>query len=307
MPTSALPPSTAALPPLAAVRVFESVARHLSFTKAAAELGMTQAAVSYQIKVLEDRIGVPLFLRRPRQVELTEAGQRFAPQITQAFALISEAYATLRNVADGTLVISTLQTFASNWLARRLGSFQMKNPSLAVRLHTDGRMVDFSREEVDIGIRSGGGNWPGLVRHQLMRAEFTPMLSPALAASSGVKEPADLLKLSVLDPSDPWWETWFAAAGVTETGLARRPGTSMGSQASEANAAVAGQGVAILTPAFVAEELADGRLIQPFELLATDGNAYWLVYPESRRNAPKIRAFRDWLLAEVARSAGTVG
>jgi LysR family glycine cleavage system transcriptional activator len=295
------------LPPLAALRVFESAARHLSFTRAAAELGMTQAAVSYQIKLLEERIGMPLFLRRPRQVALTEAGRRLAPQVSEAFALISEAYASVRNVAEGTLVISTLQTFTSNWLARRLGSFQMKHPSLAVRLQTESHMVDFSREEVDIGIRSGSGNWPGLVRHLLLRAEFTPMLSPALAASvGGIKEPADLLRLPVLDPRDPWWEAWFAAAGVAETGLSQRPGTSMGSQASEANAAAAGQGVAILTPAFVAEELADGRLIQPFELLARDGNAYWLVYPESRRNVPKIRAFRDWLLAEVARSAGAV-
>jgi LysR family glycine cleavage system transcriptional activator len=303
MPTSALPPSTAALPPLAAIRVFESAARHLSFTKAAEELGMTQAAVSYQIKVLEDRIGVPLFLRRPRQVVLTEAGQRFAPQVSQAFALIGEAYAALRNAADGTLVISTLQTFASNWLARRLGSFQMKNPSLAVRLHTDGRMVDFSREEVDIGIRSGGGNWPGLVRHLLFRAEFTPMLSPGLLESiGGANEPADLLRLPILDPRDPWWEAWFTAAGVRDTGLSQRTGTSMGSQASEANAAIAGQGVAILTPAFVATELAEGRLIQPFDLVSDDGHSYWLVYPEARRNVPKIRAFRDWLLAEVAQS-----
>jgi LysR family transcriptional regulator, glycine cleavage system transcriptional activator len=291
------------LPPLAALRVFESAARHLSFTRAAAELGMTQAAVSYQIKLLENRIGVPLFLRRPRQVVLTETGQRFAPQVSEAFALISDAYAIVRNAAEGTLVISTLQTFASNWLARRLGSFQLKHPSLAVRLETQSRMVDFSREEVDVGIRSGGGNWPGLVLHELFRADFTPMLSPALAASNGgLREPADLLRLPILDPRDPWWETWFAAAGITDTGLAQRPGTSLGSQASEANAAVAGQGVAILTPAFVAAELADHRLIQPFELVCNDGHAFWLAYPESRRNAPKIRAFRDWLLAEVARS-----
>src|SRR4051812_40587384 len=108
----------------------ESAARHLSFTKAAAELGMTQAAVSYQIKLLEDRVGVPLFLRRPRQVVLTEAGQRFAPEVTQAFTQLAEAYAAVRNVAEGTLVISTIQTFASNWLARHLGSFQMRHPSL---------------------------------------------------------------------------------------------------------------------------------------------------------------------------------
>jgi LysR family transcriptional regulator, glycine cleavage system transcriptional activator len=294
---------TPSLPPLAAVRVFEAAARNLSFTKAAAELGMTQAAVSYQIKLLEERIGVLLFLRQPRQVVLTEAGQRFAPRVTEAFQLIGEAYQSIRNVAEGTLVISTIQTFGSNWLARHLGSFQMRNPALAVRLQTEGHLVDFSREDVDVGIRSGVGNWPGLASHLLFRSYFTPMFSPRLAgAVGGMKSPADLLKLPILDPRDPWWNIWFAAAGVTETDLAQRPNTSMGSQASEANAAMAGQGVAILTPAFVATELADGRLIQPFDLVCSDGNAYWLVYPEGRRNAPKVRVFRDWLLAEVAQS-----
>lgn len=293
------------LPPLAALRVFESAARLLSFTRAAAELGMTQAAVSYQIKLLEERVGMPLFLRQPRQVALTEAGQRFAPRVSEAFALISEAYAGVRNAAQGTLVISTIQTFGSNWLARHLGSFQMKHASLAVRVQTDSHLVDFSREEVDVGIRSGRGEWPGLATHLLFRASFTPMLSPKLATSvGGVTQPSDLLKLTILDPHDPWWIIWFAAAGVTDTGLSARAGTSMGSQASEANAAVAGQGVAILTPALVAAELADGRLVQPFDLHADDGHAYWLVYPEARRNVPKIRAFRDWLLGEMAASLG---
>ena len=178
----------------AAIRAFEAAARHASFTKAAEELGMTQAAVSYQIKVLEERVGVPLFLRRPRQVVLTEAGRRLAPAVTEAFALMSEAYAAVRTGAQGTLVISTIQTFGSNWLARHLGSFQIAHPSIAVRLDTSSHMVDFAREEVDVGIRSGGGKWPGLAVHMLFRADFTPMLSPKLADSiGGVKEPADLL------------------------------------------------------------------------------------------------------------------
>jgi LysR family glycine cleavage system transcriptional activator len=295
------------LPPLAAVRAFESVARHLSFTKAAAELGMTQAAVSYQIKLLEERVGVPLFLRRPRQIVLTETGQRFAPAVTEAFALLANAYAAVRNAADGTLFISTIQTFASNWLARHLGSFQMRHPSLAVRLETQSRLVDFAREDVDVGIRSGGGTWPGLESHMLFPADFTPMLSPRLAESiGGVKEPADILRLPILDPRDPWWAQWFATAGVEVHDLAQRPGSSMGSQASEGSAAMAAQGVAILTPALFAAELADGRLIQPFDILGNDGHSYWLVYPEGRRNVLKIRAFREWLLAEIAASVGKV-
>jgi LysR family glycine cleavage system transcriptional activator len=289
------------LPPLQAIRVFEAVARHLSFTKAAGELGMTQAAASYQIKLLEERVGGPLFLRRPRQIVLTEAGQRMAPAVSEAFALLGGAYAAARTGADGVLCVSTLLTFASNWLAQHLGSFQVAHPSLAVRLDTSNRVVDFTREDIDIAIRSGGGNWPGVEVHKLFNADFTPMLSPKLAASiGGVKEPADLLRLPILDPGDIWWRDWFIAAGLPVEELAKRPGSSMGAQAYEANAAIAGQGVAIVTGALFKAELADGRLIQPFDLVGDDGHAYWLVYPTGRRNVPKIRAFREWILAEIA-------
>ncbi|MBZ9762585.1 transcriptional regulator GcvA [Mesorhizobium sp. CA8] len=294
-------PQLAPLPPLQAIRVFEAVARHLSFTKAAQELGMTQAAASYQIKLLEERIGAPLFLRRPRQIELTEPGQRLAPAVSEAFSILGQAYAAARGGADGLLCVTTVLTFASNWLAQHLGSFQLAHPAIAVRLDTSSRLTDFAREDVDLAIRSGGGKWPGLEAHKLLDADFTPMLSPKLAASiGGVKEPADLLRLPILDPGDIWWSQWFEAAGVTGHDLAKRPGSSMGAQAYEANAAMAGHGVAILTRALFKNELADGRLIQPFDLVGDDGHAYWLVYPTARRNVPKIRAFRDWILAEIA-------
>lgn len=293
------------LPPLAAVRVFDAVARHLSFTRAAAELGMTQAAVSYQIKILEERVGTPLFLRRPRQIALTETGQRMAPKVAEAFTLLGEAYAGARGEAQGVLSISTVVTFAANWLARRIGSFQLAQPTLAVRINTADTLLDFGRDDVDVGIRSGGGQWPGLTADWLMKADFTPMLSPALADSiGGVKEPADLLRLPIIDPADPWWPQWLAAAGVPIDSLPGGPDSRMGSQAYEGIAAVAGQGVAILTRSFFLNDLAEGRLIQPFDLVGDDGHAYWLVYSTARRNVPKIRAFREWLLAEVKTSIG---
>ncbi|TIW72156.1 MAG: LysR family transcriptional regulator, partial [Mesorhizobium sp.] len=239
--------------------------------------------------------------RKPKQIVLTEAGQRLAPAVSEAFALLSGAYAAARGGADGVRCVSTLLTFASNWLARHLGSFQVAHPSLAVRLDTSNRLVDFAREDIDIAIRSGGGTWPGVEVHRLFNADFTPVLSPELAASiGGVREPADLLRLPILDPGDIWWRDWFTAAGLPVEELARRPNTSMGAQAYEANAAIAGQGVAIVTRALFKAELADGRLIQPFDLVGDDGHAYWLVYPTARRNVPKIRAFRDWILAEIA-------
>ena len=143
------------LPPLNALRAFEAVARSLSFTKAAAELGMTQAAVSYQIKLLEERLGAPLFLRHPRAVALTEAGQWLAPRTTEAFDILRDAYERFAEREQQTLTVNTMHTFAAQWLSPRLGRFQLRHPKIAVRMETTTRLVDFAREEVDVVIRSG--------------------------------------------------------------------------------------------------------------------------------------------------------
>lgn len=291
------------LPPLAAIRCFEAAARHLSFTRAAEELGMTQAAVSYQIKLLEERCG-PLFLRRPRGVALTEAGRRLAPAVTEAFTALRAAFEDVGRAAEGVLVISAVNTFASNWLVPRLGAFQFAHPTIAVKLEVSGRLVDFTREEVDVGIRSGVGPWPGLVAHRLQPVAYTPMLSPRLLERAGpLTSPADLLKLPLVDPQDVWWARWFAAAGVDAADLDRRPDLRVGTQQLGAGVAMAGQGVAVLSPMLFREEIAGGRLVQPFPLVHHAGESYWLVYPEIRRRSPKIRAFRDWLLDAVAASA----
>ena len=295
------------LPPLAAIRAFEAAARLLSFTRAAEELAMTQAAVSYQIKVLEERVGAPLFLRKPRQVELTEPGRVLAAASTEAFRILAESFEQARTGGQGTLSISTIPTFAANWLALRLGSFQIAHPSIAVRLETSDRMVDLALDNIDIGIRTGySSQWPGLTSHRLFLADFTPLLSPALAATiGGVKEPADLLRLPLVDAGDPWWAMWFELSGIdARADLAARPGSQLGSQAFIGRAAVAGAGVAILTRAMFAAELTAGSLIQPFDIVGSDGHAYWLVYREARRNVPKIRAFRDWMLKEVGATTG---
>lgn len=282
--------------PLNALKVFEAAARHLSFTRAGEELGMTQAAVSYQIKLLEDNVGEPLFLRRPRQVALSQAGERLAPKVSEAFTMLADAIASLRDQSEGRLTIHTTATFASHWLAHHIGTFQLENPGIAVRLETSQQVVDFSRAEGDVAIRSGKGVWPGMRTHFLMKSHFTPMLSPALAETiGGVKEPSDLLKLRIIDPEDVWWPVWFAAAGLPEVDLEGHPSSQFGAQYFHAAAAIAGQGVAILRPEFYADDVALGRLYQPFDLLATDGSDYWLAYPEGRRNARQIRAFRDFM------------
>lgn len=291
------------LPPLSAIRVFEAAARHLSFTRAAAELRMTQAAVSYQIKLLEERLGASLFLRRPREVVLTEAGRRLAPGTSDAFDVLRETYARFAQAEEATLIVNTMHTFAAQWLAPRLGVFQLAHPEIAVRLETTSRVVDFAREEVDVVVRAGLGKWPGLVAHKLLDVLFTPMLSPKLAASiGGVREPADILKLPLLDSKDPWWISWFKANGLPLEVLDRQNSPSLNMQTLDAEAAMSGLGVTLLTPAYFQRELADGRLIQPFDLVLDEGNDYWLAYPEARRNVPKIKAFRDWIVAEAAKA-----
>lgn len=288
-----------ALPPLTAIRAFEAVARHLSFTRAAAELGMTQAAVSYQIRILEERVGAPLFLRKPRQIALSDTGARLAPDVSAAFDILRNAFATSRGQVDGLLSITTVPTFASQWLAQNLGLFQIAHPDIAVRLDSSSDMRDMVHEEFDIAIRTlPGPPGGGLASHLLIKADFTPLLSPSLAEGvGGISKPHDLLQLPILDPQDDWLTQWFAAAGVPGYTAQGRPMSTMGLQNLLGTAAMAGRGVAMLTPGFFRDEIASGRLLQPFDLLATDGRAYYLVYPESRRTAPKVRAFRDWIIA----------
>ena len=292
------------IPPLAALRAFEAVARHLSFTRAAEELGMTQAAVSYQIRLLEERLGTPLFLRKPREVVLTETGALFARPTVDAFEILREAYADPSADSVSTLSISTVPTFAGAWLSPRLGKFQMNNPDLAVRLETSDNLVDFAREDISVAIRAGNGNWTGLTAQRLMDVEYAPMLSPELAKKHDLREPADLLKLPLLDRGDRNWAVWMRQAGVDFQETAPKPGLTLTTDLHEARAALAGYGVALLTPRFFRFELATGGLIQPFPLVARNGRSYFLVYPPGRRNRPAIRKFRAFLLDEIACDPG---
>ncbi|GHD16746.1 LysR substrate-binding domain-containing protein [Tianweitania populi] len=287
------------LPPLPALRVFEAAARHLSFTRAADELGMTQAAVSYQIKVLEERIGAALFVRTGRAVELTVAAHMLAGETTLAFDRIAAAYGEVRGATASVLSISAIPTFASLWLARHLGEFQVAHPSIAVQLACSRDVVDFARDPVDAALRAGDGNWPGLCTHLLIRGDFSPMLSPALLERIGrpLEEPADLLNYPLVDSDYPWWDLWFESVGVSRKKAIDPNGSKLSSQDLEAIAAVAGHGIAMLTPFFYRDQIANGALIQPFRHLYPINRAYYLVYPESRRNVPKVRLFRDWILS----------
>lgn len=290
------------LPPLPAIRVFEAAARHENFTAAAAELGMTQAAVSYQIRVLEERLGIALFRREKKRVKLTEPGRRASQEVSRAFDALDGAFGQLRAENEAMLTISASQTFANTWLAWKIGAFQMAHPEMAVRLLARDTLTDFATEEVDVGIRSGLGPWPGLAADLLLRVDFTPMCSPDfLARHGGTLAAVDLLTLPVISPQDPWWNWWLREAGVDVPDGPIRPGVRLDAQAHEGHAAMAGQGVAMLTPFFWRNDLAEGRLVRPFAQVSSRGYGYWLVCPEHRRRAPKIARFREWLLAEVAK------
>lgn len=200
------------------------------------------------------------------------------------------------------LTISTSTTFANTWLAWRLGAFQIANPAVAVRLVVSDALVDFAVDEVDVAVRSGRGEWPGLNSERLIGIDFTPMCAPSfLAAHGGQITPGDLLTMPVISLHDDWWSVWLGEAGVDVPNGPVRPGIRLDSQANEGAAAMAGQGMAMLTPFFWRNDIAEGRLIRPFEQVSSLGHAYWLACPDHRRQLPKIKRFREWLLAEVAR------
>lgn len=296
------------LPPVTAIRAFEAVCRHMSFTLAGKELGMTQAAVSYQIKILEEQVGAALFRRLPRRIELTEIGAELAPRVTDAFSTLLDAFDAVRQTSKGTLTILCNSTFAIFWLSERIGDFQAKNPGLTVRLipyarsmeHPDSELSPTEATQADVLITAASQPKNSMCHHLLVPCRFAPMLAPELAESiGGLKSPEDLLKLPIIDPRDTWWTDWFSAAGISSPNLNDLPASRMGSQALEAQRAIAGQGVAILTPFFYRDEVAAGRLIQPFDLECETEDGWYLSYPENRRNSAKIRAFRDWLLVAI--------
>jgi DNA-binding transcriptional LysR family regulator len=286
------------LPPLNSLRAFEAAARHLSFTRAAEELRITPAAISHQVKSLEQRLGVQLFRRLPRALRLTIDGQALYPELSTAFDLIGRAIEHVKTpTAHGRLVVSTTPTFALSWLVSRLQRFHERHAQVEITLVTTVQLVSFEREDVDVAIRYGRGDWSGLQADKLFDDELTPLCGRRYVRK--FSQPGDLLHAPLLTISgQDHWGTWLRAAGLPHVS---RPngGPSFDSMRVGIDAAVAGAGIAIGDPRLHAELLADGRLIQLFDIVVPSGASYWFVCPEGIADDWRVRLFRQWLLDET--------
>ncbi|WP_143034324.1 LysR substrate-binding domain-containing protein [Ensifer sp. YR511] len=287
------------MPNLTALRAFEAAARHESFTKAAKELGMTQAAVSQQVKALEIEIACQLFTRRPQVVTLTPAGRQLSEQMSYAFGIMGDAFDGLARADEAVLSVAALPSFAAAWLVPRLGQFQFEHPNVAVRLKGVRGDVDLIEKGFDVCIRPGRGEWPGLKGHELFAMNFAPMCSPSFLEKHGpFNTPAAMLSAPLVDRHSPWWRLWLDAAGETAS-VPEGSTLQLGAQNLEHIAASQGFGIALLTPALFKEELEKGQLIQLFETVAHDGRGYWFVYPETRSRTTKVKLFAEWILAQA--------
>jgi len=303
------------LPGTRALRTFEAAARHLNFTRAADELGLTPAAVSHQIKEIEDQLDLVLFTRTSRTIRLTEAGNVLFEASIDALDLLNRAVSRARKVTRGTALLKvTLDAqFATKWLMRRVDDFRRQRPGIELRFDITYDVRDFERDDVDIGIRFGAGKYPGLCAHRLFENIIIPVCSPALLASGPpLNEPRDLFQhtLAHIDWSRqgvtwPNWSMWMHAAGVDDFDDSRT--LVFGSSTDATQAALDGNAVALADFAMVANDLSQGRLVRPFELgiKVAPEFAYFLVYPEAVKDDARIVAFREWLLEEAAKTHGT--
>jgi len=288
------------LPPMNTLRAFEAAARHLSFTLAADELHITQAAVSHQIKALEEALGVRLFRRLNRAIRLTEEGQEFVGEVRKALGHLATAVERIATpAAGGPLTVSVLPSFAAKWLVPRLGRFSRKHPEIEVRISPSIQLTDFQREDVDMGVRYGKGDYPGLHSLRLMTEDIFPVCSPALLEGPEPLDcPTDLRRHTLLhDDAYVDWAMWLLAAGVDD--IDPRQGPYFTDSALVIQAAVEGQGIALARGALAAGDIASGRLVRPFDIAIPTEYAYYVVSPRATSHHPKIAAFREWLLEEA--------
>ncbi|CAA9533066.1 MAG: Glycine cleavage system transcriptional activator [uncultured Sphingosinicella sp.] len=280
--------------PLNALRAFEGAARHLSFTNAAIELCVTPAALSHQVKALEERLGAPLFRRLPRGLALTDEGLALLPVLRDSFDRIAELLERFQGgIVREVLAVGVVGTFAVGWLLPRLTLFHEAHPFVDLRLSTNNNRVDIAAEGLDYAIRFGDGAWHGTDARLLFDAPFTPMCVPDIAGR--LATPADLARETLLRSYRNDWPDWFAAAGVPAPAIR---GPMFDSSSIMIEAALQGGGVALAPVAMFERELREGRLVRPFDAEVVTGG-YWITRLKSKERTPAMRAFEDWLVGEA--------
>lgn len=299
------------LPPLNSVRAFEAAARHLNFEKAGDEIAVTASAVGQQVKALEAWLGRPLFVRQPsRGVALTPLGERYAASLTEVLNRLDTATAqALKPETSHVITVSAMPSLASNWLIPRLGSFRERYPEIDVRVSVSMRLTQFDREDVDIAIRFGRGNYPGLHTELLMEEHFFAVCSATLLNDPArpLREPADLKHHTLIQeevegvPDYTTWERWLKTVGVEGIDTSRGPRFTHTYLCLQA--AASGQGVALATSALIGDYLKAGRLVRPFPHQVKGGYQYYIICPQENADKPTIAAFRAWLHDEARAQA----
>jgi LysR family transcriptional regulator, glycine cleavage system transcriptional activator len=286
-------------PSLAALRAFETAARTMSFTGAAQELNQTQGAISHQVNTLEARLGVKLFERQARGLKLTEAGGRYLPLVRDSLERLRTAEDLVRLERPSVLTVTVSPNFASKWLVPRLGGFSVTHPNLDLRISASLQHVDFNREDIDLAVRHGTGDWPDLHVTRLCAEELFPACSPTLLRGGlSIGTPADLAgHVLVHDRSRRHWRDWLSAFGIDCPDTERGP--VFDQTALAIDAAAAGQGIALARTALASLDLIAGRLVRPLEEAIPAEFAYWIVCRKSTADAPKINQFRSWLIEQV--------
>jgi LysR family glycine cleavage system transcriptional activator len=292
------------LPSLNALKVFEAAARHESFTRAAEELCVTQGAVSHQVKALEAELAIKLFNRERQRLIITEAGRDYLTVVRDALDRIAAGTdRLLQRQNAGVLTVSTSPDFAAKWLVHRLGHFAEAESGIDLRVSATMHHVDFAREEVDLAVRHGDGNWPGLEPVQLSAEQLFAVCSPKLLSGRRrLGKPADILKFPLIHlDSRADWRKWLRANGVGEGAVTHGPVLNRASMVIDA--AINGQGVALARTTLAAWDLINRRLVRPFADSLQLSKTYWIICPKATSNVPKIVTFRNWLLAEAAEDA----
>jgi LysR family transcriptional regulator, glycine cleavage system transcriptional activator len=289
------------LPPLNALKAFEAAARHESFTRAAEELCVTQGAVSHQVKALEAELAVKFFNRERQRLIITEAGRDYLTVIRDALDRIAAGTERLvQRQSAGVLTVSTSPDFAAKWLVHRLGHFAEAHPEIDLRVSATLHHVDFAREEVDLAVRHGDGNWPGLDTVRLSAEQLFAVCSPKLLSGRRrLDKLADIPKFPLIHlDSRTDWVNWLRGVGIDDAEVTHGPVLNRASMVIDA--AINGQGVALARTTLAAWDLINGRLVRPFPESLRVSKTYWIVCPKATANLPKIAIFRDWLLAEAS-------